>query len=133
MGLNPNILSRQRKKRPIPVDYFGLVIHSTKGYLFEQRPAKGILAGFWMFPLIDQQELINDQPTSKQVLIQRLQDKLAADYQLQVSLSEIDHQPVSHTFTHQKWQITLLSGELPADSDLSFSLANGFQLLILKR
>lgn len=119
-GIESQYPVKTKKKRPIPVDYFGLVIHSTKGYLFEQRPAKGILAGFWMFPLIDQQELINDQPTSKQVLIQRLQDKLAADYQLQVSLSEIDHQPVSHTFTHQKWQITLLSGELPADSDLSF-------------
>ena len=119
-GIESKYPVKTKKKRPVPHNYFGLVIRSSKGYLFEKRPTSGILANFWMFPLYDQQALIKEKADSQAQLIQRLEKQLQADYQLSIQLHKVAGKTVSHTFTHQKWLIMLLEGNLSATADLSY-------------
>ncbi|ORN22293.1 hypothetical protein FAM23167_02397 [Lentilactobacillus parabuchneri] len=73
-----------------------------------------------MFPLYDQQALIKEKANSQAQLIQRLEKQLQADYQLSIQLHKVAGKTVSHTFTHQKWLIMLLEGNLSATADLSY-------------
>ncbi|GHP12820.1 A/G-specific adenine glycosylase [Lentilactobacillus fungorum] len=123
-GVEAHYPVKTKKKRPVPVDYFGLVIHSNQGYLFEKRPAKGILAGFWMFPLFNKSALAADESMTETSLIQALEKQFHSESGLSLHLTKVPSKPVSHTFTHQKWQITLLSSRLSADADLSFFSGN---------
>lgn len=123
-GVEANYPVKTKKKRPVPVDYFGLIICSAKGYLYEHRPTKGILGGFWMFPLIKRNDLIEeDDPKngpSDALMMKRLVRMIQVEDGLDLKLKMVNVKPVSHTFTHQKWHITLLEGQLPATSDLSY-------------
>lgn len=119
-GIEDQYPVKTKKKRPVVHDYFGLVIRSDNGYLFQKRPSSGILANFWMFPLFDHQDLTDDQSLSKSALIQIVEAKMQSDYQLPIKLSQVLDKPVTHTFTHQQWKITLLEGRLPENVDLSY-------------
>lgn len=119
-GIEDQYPVKTKKKRPIPHNLFGLVLHSDKLFLFDKRPSTGILANFWMFPLFDQQDLKVEKSDSEELLITRAASRMSDDYRLQVHLNKLGIKPVTHTFTHQKWHITLLEGELPATSDLSY-------------
>lgn len=44
---------KSKAKKPKPVDMLGLVIQSGDQFLLEQRPAEGLLANFWTFPLLE--------------------------------------------------------------------------------
>lgn len=116
---------KSKKKRPVRVNYFGLIIHSSKGFLFEQRPSDGILSHFLMFPLIKADELDSQKRSVQKIpsdeIIDTIFQNWVSIYQLQlINLALVDRQKVSHTFTHQKWQITLLEASLPSNSDLSY-------------
>lgn len=43
-----------------------------------------------------------------------------ANYGLTVTVTPIGGRPVTHTFTHRKWVVTLLTATVAADADLSF-------------
>ena len=58
-GTELNYPVRTKKAKPVPIDYYGLAIHSPAGWLFEKRPEKGMLAHLWMFPLI-KAEVLDD-------------------------------------------------------------------------
>lgn len=119
-GIEDRFPVKTKKKRPVLHNYFGIVLHSDNNYLFEKRPTTGILANFWMFPLFDQQGLIKDKSDSEGILINRAENEIHDEYQLSVHLHKVNAKPITHTFTHQQWHITLLEGTLSFDSDLSY-------------
>src|SRR5699024_7135760 len=48
---------KSKKKKPVPFFYDGLAIQNTSGaWLLEQRPETGLLAGMWLFPLVENQQ-----------------------------------------------------------------------------
>lgn len=126
-GIEDHFPVKTKKKRPVPIDYFGLVIQSKKGYLLEQRPATGVLSHFWMFPLFNKQSLTDGKQLTEPKLIQQLESQLLSDFQLPIHLRKISGKPVNHTFTHQKWHITMLTGQLNANCDLSYFPGNWVQ------
>lgn len=78
-----------------------------------------------MFPLIKADELDSQkrsvQKISSDEIIDTIFQNWVSTYQLQlINLAFVDSQKVSHTFTHQKWQITLLEASLTSNSDLSY-------------
>lgn len=93
---------KTKKKPPVVVPYFALVVHSAAGYLFVQRPSDGMLANLWMFPLV----LQADASTPKAVAAEFA--KLSGQ---NLSFSDPQKQLVKHTFTHRQWQMTLLVAE----------------------
>ncbi|MCI1985854.1 MAG: A/G-specific adenine glycosylase [Lactobacillus sp.] len=98
---------KTKKKRPRPVLYYALAVHSPKGYLFVQRPSSGMLANLWMFPLVAREELEPDNLAAATVVF-------AARAGHQVAFADPELPVVKHTFTHQQWQLTLLTAECPA-------------------
>lgn len=119
-GVEDHYPVKTKKKRPIPVKYFGLISRSEKGFLFEKRTSSGILSGFWMFPLIKADELPVKSDASEKAKLAALEKQFLETYQLPIHVKKLTGQPVSHTFTHQKWQITLLETILSGQADLSF-------------
>ncbi|MBZ2202454.1 MAG: A/G-specific adenine glycosylase [Lentilactobacillus hilgardii] len=119
-GVEDNYPVKTKKKRLIPVNYFGLLIHSQDDYLFERRPSSGILSRFWMFPLIKGDDIQTKKDASEDDVLRALEAQFLSTYQLEIHVKKIGGRPVTHTFTHQKWQITLLEAELNNSSDLSY-------------
>lgn len=119
-GIEDHYPVKTKKKRPIAHDYFGLIIHSKQGYLFEKRPSHGILANFWMFPLFDRENLTDEKATPESMLVGKIEARLQSEYQLSADLHAVDVLTVTHTFTHQKWKIKLLEAQVADNIDVSY-------------
>ncbi|MFD1485903.1 A/G-specific adenine glycosylase [Lacticaseibacillus baoqingensis] len=98
---------KTKKKRPKPVPYYAIAVHSPAGYLFVQRPSTGMLANLWMFPLVARSQLEPDTVAQAALALQ-------ARVGTEVALQDPGLPLVKHTFTHQQWQMTLLVAEAPA-------------------
>lgn len=102
---------KSKKKPPVVVPYFALVIHSPRGYLLVRRPRTGMLADLWMFPLVDRSELDAalevDQLTA-------VTDQFEAASGVRLTFTDAGKKLVRHTFTHQQWQLTLVQAESDA-------------------
>lgn len=101
---------KTKKPRPKVVPYFALAIESPAGWLLEQRPNSGMLADLWMFPLVARAELEGDLDAQ----IAQAAAQFAAEAGIAVELQLADAKLVKHTFTHQQWQLTLLTAAAPA-------------------
>ena len=102
---------KSKKKKPVVVPYFALVIHSPQGYLLVRRPRTGMLADLWMFPLIDRSGL--DAALAVDQLTEAAA-QFAALSGVALNFTETGAKPVRHTFTHQQWQLTLVEAESAA-------------------
>lgn len=102
------------KAKPVDLYYYALAVQSPAGWLFEQRPAKGMLARLWMFPLIDRADLDDSQPLMSQVAT-----RFKEETGVTAEFREVQMKPVVHTFTHQKWHLEILVAELSSTPDLS--------------
>ncbi|WP_461214257.1 A/G-specific adenine glycosylase [Lacticaseibacillus sp. GG6-2] len=98
---------KTKKKPPVAVPYYALALHSPAGYLLVRRPSTGMLANLWMFPLIARSELDDDTPAGATAVF-------AAQSGQQVQLVDGHKKLVKHTFTHQQWQLTILTAECDA-------------------
>ncbi len=92
------------KKKPRPLTWVALVLKNEQGaFLLEKNQTKGLLSGFWSFPLLE----IPDTPDD--TIIAQL---FKSHYPCQVRLTSQTFAPVTHTFSHQKWTITLREAQL---------------------
>ncbi|GEK29521.1 A/G-specific adenine glycosylase [Furfurilactobacillus siliginis] len=110
------------KPRPVPINYFALVIQTPAGYLLTQRPSTGMLANMWTLPLVKETDLLVDDETAlpeTDELIRRAAATFEEDTGIELSLTPVSSRKVTHTFTHQKWQIQLLVTQLTKTPDLS--------------
>lgn len=113
---------KEPKKKPRPRFLQAFVIKNSEGaYLFQKNTKEGLLSGFWSFPLLEtrlveqQLNLFTDLEKSSTTLSQKI--SFEENYQIQPIWSEKSFPLVKHVFSHQKWQIELLEGEIQ-DSDL---------------
>lgn len=109
---------KTKKKRPVPVAYFALAVHSPAGWLMTPRPADGLLGGMLMWPLI-QKEGLEDIDAPNLEAAARAVISAAVGYDVPLTAAAVP--AVKHTFTHRQWQLTILQAETtaftPADSD----------------
>ncbi|MFC6206977.1 A/G-specific adenine glycosylase [Levilactobacillus tongjiangensis] len=109
--------------RPKRIDYYALIIHSPAGYLLVQRTEREMLTGYWTFPLVTKASLQSAEAADEATLAQdlaSLETLFASDYQVPLSLTTVGGRPVSHTYTHQRWQVKLLEANLPTAPALPF-------------
>lgn len=129
-GVEDQYPVKTKKPRPKPVAYLGLVMPDADQYLMEKRPSNGLLANFWTFPLVKQADVLvatdsgdtdsgDNEPTDSEIL-ELLRQYLMTKYGFKVSLKPVQGRPVTHTFTHQKWTITLLQVIWNERPDLSY-------------
>ncbi|MFT8470771.1 MAG: A/G-specific adenine glycosylase [Oenococcus sp.] len=122
-GVELNYPVKNKKPRPIEVDYFALVIRSSAGILMEKRPDSGILADFWTFPLVAKEDLLafsgQDEFAEDDDALTAMTDYFAQQYGLTLAFQFLPVKKVTHIFTHRKWLMTLLSADLTTENHLS--------------
>lgn len=114
---------KTKAPRPKLMLYYGLIIHSPAGYLLTQRSSQEMLTGYWSFPLVKRADLRDqDRPTetTEEADLAVLQEKWAQENQLTLDLKPLGGRQVSHTYTHQRWQVKLLVAELTTTPTLNF-------------
>lgn len=109
---------KKPKKKPRPLAIQAFVIRNATGdFLLEKNTKDRLLGGFWSFPLIEtslvSQQLNLFEEDAKQVLetIDTKADFMET-YQLKPQWSQTRFPIVKHVFSHQKWQIELLEGQV---------------------
>lgn len=112
---------KTKAKKAKPMTYFAVAIETPAGYLWEQRPANGLLANFWTMPLYNLAEFIGDADANWTVdeMIAATEARILTDYGVAVSLTAVVGKPVTHIYTHQKWTVTILTGRLTEASELT--------------
>ena len=109
------------KKKPVPVYLNALVVQNAKGqFLLEKNESEKLLAGFWHFPLIEVDEfskneelnLFNQVAESSIQLGPSPQESFEQDYDLEVEWQDSHFEEVKHIFSHRKWHVRILSGQV---------------------
>lgn len=114
---------KTKAPRPKLMPYYAVIVHSPAGYLLVQRDATQMLTGYWTFPLLLQADLTPEKAAEPNNLAQDLaaiRRQFKTDYQLDLDLAVVGGQPVSHTYTHQRWRVKLLVAELATTPSLAF-------------
>ena len=115
------------KKKPIPIYLKALVVSNEKGqFLLEKNESEKLLAGFWHFPLIEFNEFseqTHDLDLFSQVAEPILemgpspQASFEQDYDLDVNWLGVSFEEVKHVFSHRKWHIQLIAGQVSENKD----------------
>lgn len=119
---------KSHKKKAVPVYYTGVIIKNEKDeFLLEKRPANGLLANMWLFPLLEE-NLILDGTDLVQGQIQKIESEELQDQVLQQLLIQLDETygakpilmkkpfaEVVHIFSHLKWFITVYYGQISSE------------------
>ena len=115
------------KKKPIPIYLNALVVSNEKGqFLLEKNESEKLLAGFWHFPLIEVNEFseqTHDLDLFSQVAEPILemgpspQASFEQDYDLDVNWLGVSFEEVKHVFSHRKWHIQLIAGQVSENKD----------------
>lgn len=110
------------KKKPVPIYLNALVVQNDKGqFLLEKNESEKLLAGFWHFPLIEVDEFLKDEEELNlfnQVAepIQHFgpspQESFEQDYDLEVDWDDTRFEEVKHVFSHRKWYVRILAGQV---------------------
>lgn len=108
-------------KKPKPLQIYALVIsNSEKKLLIEKNTKDRLLGGFWSFPLINADDFIEESQTvhidSKTKGLALLSKLVKDRYNLTPYWSNRDFSTITHTFSHQKWTITILEGLVEEES-----------------
>lgn len=133
---------KKKKIKTMPLYYLGLAIKNESGeYLLEKRPAGGLLANMWTFPLIEidktnyidmekeWQAYLEDtkEPTLFDFVAEGYSpiEGLFIKYLDQKNLDVVwQKQPlgeVKHVFSHRKWHILVGHGFLKTDSQFKLN------------
>ena len=116
------------KKKPVPVYLNALVVQNAKGqFLLEKNESEKLLAGFWHFPLIEVDEfskneelnLFNQVAEPSIQLGPSPQDSFEQDYDLEVEWQDIHFEEVKHIFSHRKWHVRILAGQVVDSKEYS--------------
>lgn len=108
------------KKKPVPVYLYGLIIQDAQGqFLLEKNETSGLLAGFWHFPLIEVGEFPDDEQLSLFEIAENQvsfdlspKESFEQDYDVVVNWQSVHFPQIQHVFSHRKWQIRLLYGQV---------------------
>uniref|UniRef100_UPI003F6931B9 A/G-specific adenine glycosylase n=1 Tax=Streptococcus pluranimalium TaxID=82348 RepID=UPI003F6931B9 len=108
------------KKKPKPLEIHAFIIRNQEGELLLEKNIQGrLLAGFWSFPLLEtsfigkQTSLFEDDQSLLETHSQK--DSFEKAYACQPTWTERSFKQVKHTFSHQKWTMTLFEGILNKD------------------
>lgn len=106
---------KQPKKKPRPMTIQAFVIRNAEGeFLLEKNTQDRLLAGFWSFPLMEseapaqQLSLFDDKIITNNNKSQL--DQFCNRYHITPTWSDQEFPKITHVFSHQKWQIHLITG-----------------------
>ncbi|WP_126425351.1 A/G-specific adenine glycosylase [Brevibacillus marinus] len=111
-GVQELLPVKGKPAQPRPVELVVAVIRRGDRWLINKRPAQGLLAGLWEFPMFEQEHRLVDA------------EWLAAQTEARLGLTvavEEELPPVQHTFSHIAWHLRVfrcdwLAGEPTAET-----------------
>lgn len=105
------------KKKPKPIQIQAFVIRNSDGdFLMEKNLDGRLLGGFWSFPIMEtdvigqQLDLFEKNNATLQTISQKA--RFEDDYHLKPNWTSKTFPAVKHTFSHQKWTIELIEGNV---------------------
>ena len=105
------------KKKPKPIQIQAFVIRNSDGdFLMEKNLDGRLLGGFWSFPIMEtdvigqQLDLFEKNNAALQTISQK--SRFEDDYQLKPNWTSKTFPAVKHNFSHQKWTIELIEGNV---------------------
>ncbi|SDL90588.1 A/G-specific adenine glycosylase [Streptococcus equinus] len=105
------------KKKPKPIQIQVFIIRNSDGdFLMEKNLDGRLLGGFWSFPIMEtdvigqQLDLFEKNNAALQTISQKA--RFEDDYQLKPNWTSKTFPAVKHTFSHQKWTIELIEGNV---------------------
>lgn len=105
------------KKKPKPIQIQAFVIRNSDGdFLMEKNLDRRLLGGFWSFPIMEtdvigqQLDLFEKNNAALQTISQKA--RFEDDYHLKPNWTSKTFPAVKHTFSHQKWTIELIEGNV---------------------
>lgn len=105
------------KKKPKPIQIQAFVIRNSDGdFLMEKNLDGRLLGGFWSFPIMEtdvigqQLDLFEKNNAALHTISQKA--RFEEDYQLKPNWTSKTFPAVKHTFSHQKWTIELIEGNV---------------------
>lgn len=105
------------KKKPKPIQIQAFVIRNSDGdFLMEKNLDGRLLGGFWSFPIMEtdvigqQLDLFEKNNAALQTISQKT--RFEDDYHLKPNWTSKTFPAVKHTFSHQKWTIDLIEGNV---------------------
>ncbi|SFF92749.1 A/G-specific adenine glycosylase [Streptococcus equinus] len=105
------------KKKPKQIQIQAFVIRNSDGdFLMEKNLDGRLLGGFWSFPIMEtdvigqQLDLFEKNNAALQTISQKA--RFEEDYQLKPNWTSKTFPAVKHTFSHQKWTIELIEGNV---------------------
>lgn len=105
------------KKKPKPIQIQAFVIRNSDGdFLMEKNLDGRLLGGFWSFPIMEtdvigqQLDLFEKNNAALQTISQKA--RFEEDYHLKPNWTSKTFPAVKHTFSHQKWTIELIEGNV---------------------
>lgn len=103
---------KTKKAKPKDVYYLAMAIQNEEGaYLLQQRPATGLLANMWTFPLVEISESeFQQQQTTAIDLFSVAETTLSSALMPEVVWQKRDLGEVKHIFTHLRWHLKLFYG-----------------------
>ncbi len=116
------------KKKPVPIYLKALVVKNTQGqFLLEKNESEKLLAGFWHFPLIEVDEFLQEEQFDlfHQVAEESVnfgpspKESFQQDYDLEVDWLDVCFETVKHVFSHRKWHVQIVAGQVTDFHDFS--------------
>lgn len=116
------------KKKPVPIYLKALVVKNTQGqFLLEKNESEKLLAGFWHFPLIEVDNFSQEEQFDlfHQVAEESVnfgpspEESFQQDYDLDVAWFDTYFETVKHVFSHRKWHVQIVSGQVTDFHDFS--------------
>ena len=92
-GLELTFPVKSKKVKQVQKFYAALISEKDGSLAYTQRPKTGLLANFWTYPLLEFD--------SWDAIYDGVSERFEAAKQLNIT-------PVTHIFTHQKWQVMLV-------------------------
>ena len=120
---------KKPKKKPTPMKWRAFVVKDDQGrFLVEKNTQADLLSGFWHFPLIevddfssddDQLDLFSQVKEESRAFGPSPQENFEQDYDLKVNWSQQVFDQVKHVFSHRKWHIQILAGQVAETKQFS--------------
>lgn len=116
------------KKKPVPIYLKALVVKNSQGqFLLEKNESEKLLAGFWHFPFIEVDNFSQEEQFDlfHQVAEESVnfgpspEESFQQDYDLDVDWLDVCFDTVQHVFSHRKWHVQIVAGQVSDFHDFS--------------
>ncbi len=109
------------KKKPKPMQIVAFVVQNEQGQLLLEKNNQGrLLGGFWSFPIMEtnligqQLSLLDERSFVEETVSQT--ESFETLYGINPNWTNMKFPQVKHTFSHQKWTITLQEGFVKSEA-----------------